>query len=42
MADKEQIGVVGVGRMGQAITRHLVSSANLMVQRKQAVWGNYG
>jgi 3-hydroxyisobutyrate dehydrogenase len=24
MADKERIGVVGVGRMGQAITKHLV------------------
>ncbi|MEX2036310.1 MAG: NAD(P)-dependent oxidoreductase [Xanthobacteraceae bacterium] len=25
MADKERIGIVGVGRMGQAMTRHLIS-----------------
>ena len=24
MADKEQVGIVGVGRMGQAMTRHLI------------------
>src|SRR6188472_2303654 len=26
MADKEKIGIVGVGRMGQAMARHLIKS----------------
>ena len=24
MADKEQVGIIGVGRMGQAMTKHLI------------------
>jgi 3-hydroxyisobutyrate dehydrogenase-like beta-hydroxyacid dehydrogenase len=24
MADKERVGIVGVGRMGQAMTKHLI------------------
>jgi 3-hydroxyisobutyrate dehydrogenase-like beta-hydroxyacid dehydrogenase len=31
MADKEQVGIVGVGRMGQAMTRHLITHGYAVV-----------